>query len=94
MLVHPNDCDAPHAVSRPEQVIDLANEFVRNGWDKTKPKLIAYPYNGRLQLLSGTHRQAAAKLAEIDIPIVLVSYETVEKTWGTDNWFLLMQLGN
>jgi len=94
MTASPNDCDPPHKVARPEQVIDLANSFVENGWDTTKPRLVAYPLNGRIQLLSGSHRWAAAQLADIEIPLAIVSYEVVKDTWGTDEWFQLMKVGD
>ena len=92
--ISPYLLDPPHSIARPNQVIDLANEFVENGWDKTKPKLIAYPFKNRLQLLSGTHRLAASKLAGLDlIPVIIVSYDIVDKVWGTEKWKELMKLG-
>lgn len=86
--------DPPHSIARPNQVVDLANEFIKNGWDKNKPRLLAYPFKNRLQLLSGTHRLAASKLAGLNlIPVVIVSYDTVNKVWGTEKWKELMKLG-
>ena len=74
-------CDPPHSVSRPNQVVDLANDFHETGW--YGPALVGYPLNGRIQLLTGSHRYAAARLSEKDqLPVYLVSLAEVEAFWG------------
>ena len=92
LTVSPEDCDPPHGVSHPDKVIDLANQFVESGWNTKHPRLIAYPFEKRLQLLSGSHRWIAARLAHIQIPVV-VSHRTVQALWGTDGWKTLMKAG-
>ena len=91
MWLHPNDCDAPHSVSRLNQVVDLANDMERRGWDG--PNLIGYPLAGRIQLLSGTHRHAAATLRRAAIPVEIVLRSDIERCWGTEQWALVMAVG-
>jgi ParB-like chromosome segregation protein Spo0J len=91
MKLKPEDCYPPHKVSRPDQVIDLANSFLERGWDG--PKLVGYPLGDKIQLLSGSHRYEAAKLVGIDLPVVVVPYEVIGEIWGMDEWSKLMKLG-
>lgn len=51
-----------------------------------EPALVGYPLDGRIQLLSGTHRHLAAKQAGILLPVTLWLRSDVEKMWGTDLW--------
>lgn len=66
----PSDCIPPHRVARPEQVEVLASEFIKNGWGSGYPALVGYldmNYRGsKVQLLSGSHRWAASKIAELN----------------------------
>jgi len=64
----------------------LYNAFVKDGFDTSKSALVGYPLNGRIQLLSGTHRHTAAKMAGIKLPVTLWLRSDVEKTWGTELW--------
>lgn len=82
---------APHAITHPEKVMDLAADFAENGWDTSCPPLIGYFVEGEIQLLSGTHRQAAAVIAGIKIPVLIWSKYTVEQAWGTDDWPRIME---
>lgn len=88
----PKICIRPHSVSRPDDVIDFANQFVEHGWDPNKPRLIGYPYIEndfekllKIQLLTGTHRHAAAQLAGILIPVIIRSFDEVKRAAGDLN---------
>lgn len=92
--IKPQVCLPPHRVARPEQVISLYNEFKQDGWNPEAPCLVGYS-GGRtakkVQLLSGSHRWAAAMEAELRfIPVILYPYKKVEEIWGTDEWAKLM----
>jgi hypothetical protein len=79
-------CDPPHGVARPDQVVDLANAFVRGGWGRGQPALVGYRYEGRVQLLSGSHRWAAALLAGLErIPVILREEADVRTSWGVND---------
>lgn len=93
--LHPQACTPPHAVGRPEQVEELAHQFQTSGWDRSKPALIGYPWEGSVQLLSGSHRWAASVQAQLEaIPVVVVDFALVDRAWGTDEWAELMRSGN
>lgn len=83
MWLKPDLCTPPHGVARPEQVDDLAEAFSLCGWNPAAPALIGYLWGSGIQLLSGSHRWAAATKAGLDkIPIVLVDYFKVHRAWG------------
>lgn len=80
-------CRPPHRVTRPEQVEMLYNSFQQsNGWGLNQPSLLGYTLDGGvkndIQLLSGSHRWAAAKIANIKIPVVIKSFKEVYSVWG------------
>lgn len=95
--VCPEDCDAPHGLdlepgSRDDLKVRWLTEMFRtNGFDPAMPALIGYPKDGRIQLLSGTHRHAAAKRAGIGLPVRLQLRSIVEASWGTETWERLMR---
>lgn len=94
--VSPHDCDPPHGLDLEsrhdaEKVGRLVFAFDHLGFDRSKPALVGYPLNGRIQLLSGTHRHLAAQIAGIDLPVVLWLGSDVERAWGRDPWFDLMR---
>lgn len=90
----PRETLPPHRVTHPEKVLALAAAFRDAGWDATKPVLVGYPYGGRTQLLSGTHRRSAACLADIKIPVIVVPREQVLEAYGdVEYWGRLMRLG-
>ncbi len=88
MLLHPEDCDPPHGLDMTpggrdeEKVEDLVMAFTKDGFAAHKAALVGYPLNGRVQLLSGTHRHEAAKRAGIRLPVALVLRSDVEAAWG------------
>lgn len=98
LYVSPYDCLPPHGLdmtggSDPERVETLYLDFVAaGGFSPGHPALIGYPYNGKIQLLSGTHRLEAAKRANVDIPLVLWLRSDVEAAWGDlDKWRIIME---
>lgn len=87
----PNDCDPPHSLDMSskhdaDKVEMLRRAFAINGFDKNYPALVGYPLDGRVQLLSGTHRHMAARLEVIKIPVTIWLRSDVEETWGTELW--------
>lgn len=93
--VIPELCIPPHRVSHPEKVGYFYKQFLYKGWGKGYPKLVGYPWQGRIQLLSGSHRWAAALRARMPIPVAVVPYEQVEEAWGNlELWQELMKKGD
>lgn len=89
------ECDPPHGVSHPDHAIELANQFAASGWDPSCPALVGYPWQGRIQLLSGSHRWIAAGIAGIQIPVVIVPFKHVDRCWGDLRaWATLMRMGD
>lgn len=97
VLVHPSDCDPPHGLdltpgSRDSLKVEMLEEAFRTqGFDPEKPALVGYPIDGRIQLLSGTHRHEAARRADIFLPVTLKLRSVVEGSWGTDRWNALIE---
>lgn len=95
--VDPNDCEPPHGLDLQaphdaDKVNMLVKAFSESGFDKTKPALVGYPVDGRVQLLSGTHRHEAAKRTNTKLPIVFWLRSTIESAWGSlDDWLHLMK---
>lgn len=67
--------------------------FKESGWDTTKPALVGYEWGREIQLLSGTHRRAAAMGARIKVPVWVWNQEAVEAAWGKPSWDDLMKIG-
>lgn len=90
--LHPNDCDPPHSLNLTHgsrdliKVEGLEEKFRVYGFDTHYPALVGYPFNGRVQLLSGTHRHEAARRCSIKLPVTLFLRSYVEAYWGTDKW--------
>lgn len=89
--VDPTDCFAPHSLDMyskrdNEKVENLKNAFEKSGFDLNEPALVGYPLENGIQLLSGTHRHLAAKLAGIKLPVSLWLRSDIERTWGTELW--------
>ncbi len=89
--VDPDDCIPPHNLDMnskhdSDKVNMLANAFIYDGFDKNMPALVGYPLDGKIQLISGTHRHCAAKLVNEKLPITLWLRSDIEESWGTDDW--------
>lgn len=92
LWVDPSDCIPPHGLDLTpggrdlKKVEDLQEMFIQYGFDPEKSCLVGYPLDGKIQLLSGTHRHEAAKRANKQIPVTLFLRSYVEAYWGTDKW--------
>jgi len=97
LLLSPEDCDPPHKLdltpgSRDSIKVEwLTESFTKKGFSMKHSALVGYPLNGRVQLLSGTHRHEAAIRAHIRLPVKMVLRSLVEAYWGTDNWAELIK---
>lgn len=94
MLTHldPNTLTPPHVVVRPWQVVELAAAMRTMGW-RGSP-LVGYDDGeGGIQLLTGTHRRAAAVRANMaTIPVKVYSSGLVSRCWGRlSRWTMLIQ---
>ena len=83
----------PHRVTRPEQVDELTDDMLARGWcDDELIGYRKYVQTGPIQLLSGTHRHAAASRAGIQIPVIVYNRATVERAYGDlEKWYWLMR---
>lgn len=89
--VHPDDCDPPHGLDLTVEhdatkVEMLRQAFVESGFDLGQPALVGYPLDGRIQLVSGTHRHLAAEQADILLPVTLWLRTDIQEMWGTELW--------
>lgn len=91
--VHATDCDAPHGLNEGDEpkVKMLEDHFRKHGFDKSKPALVGYPLDGRIQLLTGTHRHEAARRTGVKLPVTLFLRSYVEAYWGTNMWPKLVE---
>lgn len=94
----PNDCDPPHGLNLSpgsrdsEKVQGLADAFVdKDGFDEDYPALVGYPLDGRIQLVSGTHRHEAAKRTGFYLPVTLFLRSYIEAYWGTKRWLNVLE---
>lgn len=69
-----------------EKVEYLAQEFAKYGFDPNFPALVGYPLDGKIQLLTGTHRQLSGELSNTKIPMSMFLRSDIEKAWGTTVW--------
>lgn len=89
--VEPKDCVPPHGLDMQWEhdrwkVAALEEDFRNNGFDVSKSALVGYILDGKIQLLSGTHRHLAAQRAGIQLPVTLWLRSDVQACWGTDLW--------
>jgi ParB-like chromosome segregation protein Spo0J len=95
MWRNPETLTPPHGVTHPEKVEMLAQEFAAHGWGKGYPALVGYTTaDEQVQLLSGSHRWAAARLAKIAIPVVVIPFTDICAAWGDEEaWQRIMLMG-
>jgi hypothetical protein len=92
LLLHPDDCTPPHGLdlepgSRDSiKVEKLTEAFLKDGFDPNEPALVGYPLDGKIQLVTGTHRHEAAVRSGILLPVVIRLRSVVDTLWGTDGW--------
>jgi hypothetical protein len=86
----PSDCDPPHGLDLTDgsrdslKVEALEAEFRAAGFGEDFPALVGYVLDGRVQLLSGTHRHEAARRAGVRLPVTLWLRSDVEGAWGRE----------
>jgi hypothetical protein len=68
------------------KVSSLYHDFKTLGFNIRMPALVGYPLNGKIQLLSGTHRHLAAQQAGILLPVTIWLRSDIESLWGTEEW--------
>lgn len=51
-----------------------------------RPALLGYPVDETIQLVSGSHRWAAAQAVGISVPVSIKSYAEVHDIWCTRAW--------
>lgn len=88
--IDPKLCDPPHKITHPDKFQQLVKQFSKIGWNLSKQPLIGY-YLDKIQLISGSHRWAAANKAGIKIPVILYDYKDIQDIWGTDDWMNLLK---
>ena len=90
--ISPGGCHPPHKVTHPEKLKELIEAFRTTGWDMRNGTLVGYRWeDGRVQLITGSHRHAAAKEVGLAIPVKIVSYEAVWEAWGdVPRWLRLL----
>jgi hypothetical protein len=88
--LRPEDCAPPHRVTCDRHAQALTRSLATDGWMIGKPALLGYtggPHDGpRVQLISGSHRWAAASALGMLIPVYVMTYEQVFDMCGTDAW--------
>lgn len=84
-------CTPPHRVTHPEKFIELFRQFSSSGWNNEHPPLLGYQMGPKIQLISGSHRWAAAHRADIKIPVVVYPEFIIHKIWGTEDWLSLLE---
>lgn len=96
LWIDPTDCDPPHGLDMEGErdrikVYSLMDAFLHEGFNLNCAALVGYPLNGRIQLLSGTHRHRAALMAGTKLPVTLWLRSYVEAMWGTEDWLKLIE---
>lgn len=83
--VTPGACHPPHKVTHPEHVEELKASLEAEGWRET-PRLVGYRWeDGKIQLLNGSHRWAAASELKLAMPVRIVPFRLVVRAWGDLN---------
>lgn len=82
-------CVPPHRITHHDKFVELAHQFSAHGWNLKHPALVGYQLE-KIQLISGSHRWAAAVKAGIKIPVILYPYSKIRAIWGTDEWLALL----
>lgn len=89
--IPPYQCAPPHKITHKDKFLELVEQFKIIGWNLKEPALIGYPFNRGVQLISGSHRWAAAMIANILIPVKIHEYEYIYEIWGKDGWLELIK---
>lgn len=93
-LLIPEKCIPPHKITHPDKTQTIWLSMLRNGW--LGDALVGYPEfkTDCVQLLSGTHRWAAAYRHGIKIPVMVVPRTEIWNAYGQlEAWQEMMSLG-
>ena len=93
-LINPCKCIPPHRITHPLKVYDLWASMRYRGW--SEDSLVGYPEfkTDCVQLLSGTHRWAAAYKLGLKIPVMVVPRDDIWNAYGDlEAWQKIMELG-
>lgn len=96
LWLEPDDCIPPHGLDMKSsrdinKVEHLRQAFVQYGFALNQPALVGYPLDGKIQLLSGTHRHLAASWAGKKLPVTVWLRSDIQRMWGTDLWDVVME---
>lgn len=88
LWLNPNRCLPPHRITHPEKLVEIKENMLANGWRLGAPILLGYwdEEERKVQLVSGSHRWAAAKELDVRIPIEVISRKKAYELWGTEQW--------
>jgi hypothetical protein len=90
----PNTCLPPHRVTHPEKLEYFLSAFTTSGWDVQMPSLVGYQRDNYVQLLSGSHRWAAANKLKMRVPVIVYEYVQIAQAYGNiDEWEIIMTSG-
>jgi ParB-like chromosome segregation protein Spo0J len=78
-------------VTHPEKQAGLIEAFRNSGWDTSRPNLLGYTWEDRIQLATGSHRWDAANETGILVPVNVYTYDFMREIWGTDEWVRLIK---
>src|SRR3990167_4187794 len=93
-LVEPKKCVPPHRITHPTKTQEIWMSMRRNGW--FGEALVGYPEfkTDCIQLLSGTHRWAAAYKLGLKLPVMVIPRDQIWDAYGDlEAWQELMRLG-
>lgn len=89
--VDPADCDPPHKAEQ-KKMQKFVEAFEAAGFNENHPAVIGYPFNGRIQLLSGSHRHAAALKTGTKLPVTMWLQSDIQRAWGNlEEWAKVMK---
>jgi ParB-like chromosome segregation protein Spo0J len=89
--LNPRHCVPPHRVTHEERLIALVDSLSSDGWKPGEPALIGYEEpDGTIQLVSGSHRWAAAAHLDLPLPVYILPRAHMDAIWGTDAWVALL----
>ena len=90
-MLDPELCLPPHKVTHPEKYTILFMAFLYYGFSVASPALVGYPFGEKIQLITGSHRWAAANDAKIALPVIVYPLEVVKAVYGDlPKWELLI----
>ena len=94
-VLAPESCVPPHRVTHEEKREELRAAFLEGGYSATEPRLVGYRTGGVVQLLTGSHRWAAARVTGTVLPVVVFPEGVVRHAWGNlPEWTRILVAGD